>query len=70
MWFDSVAPQGDEIERKARDAIQTLMTPKEVEEGQRLARQWMPKELYSRNFQARKLLGRKYRHHSNKLTHT
>jgi hypothetical protein len=44
MWFNLAASQGNfRRSVKARDAIASLMTPAQIAEAQRLAREWKPK---------------------------
>ena len=43
MWRNLAAAQGNEIAKKAREALETLMTPAQIAEGQRLSREWRPK---------------------------
>ena len=43
MWRNLAAAQGDEIGKKAREALETLMTPSQIAEGQKLSREWKPK---------------------------
>jgi len=43
MWYNLAATNGDEIARKIRVAITNKMTPDQVAEAQKLARQWRPK---------------------------
>jgi len=44
MWSHLAASQGGEDAVKKRDAIAALMTPQQIAEAQRLAREWKPKE--------------------------
>jgi len=44
MWFNLSAAQGDANSIKARDAISVLMTPAQIAEAQKLAREWKPKK--------------------------
>jgi TPR repeat protein len=39
-WWTLAAAQGDEDARKARDEVAQLMTPDQITEAQRLAREW------------------------------
>ena len=41
MWFSLAAAQGNEMGRKNRDIIANLMTPTDISEAQRLAREWL-----------------------------
>ena len=43
MWFALAAAQGDESAGKHRDRLATKMTPAQLAEAQRLAREWRPK---------------------------
>jgi hypothetical protein len=42
MWWSLAAPQGEETATAGRDQLAKLMTPIEIGEAQRLARQWKP----------------------------
>ncbi len=44
MWANLAAAQGDEIAGKLRDTLAEEMTPAQLAEAQRLAREWTPKE--------------------------
>ena len=44
MWRNLAAAQGDETGKKARDALETLMTPAQIAEAQKLSREWKPKK--------------------------
>ncbi len=44
MWFNLAAAQGDELARINRDRLTEQMTPVQLAEAQRLAREWKPKE--------------------------
>ncbi len=44
MWFDLAAAQGFENARKNRDIVADKMTPTQISEAQRLARDWRPKK--------------------------
>ncbi len=44
MWVNLAAAQGREDARKARDKLAELMTPAQLAEAQRLAREWKPKQ--------------------------
>jgi len=44
MWANLAASQGAEDAVKLRDKIATKMTPDQIAEAQRLAREWKPKE--------------------------
>jgi hypothetical protein len=43
MWFDLAAASGDSTARKNREIIAAKMTPSQIAEAQRLAREWKPK---------------------------
>jgi TPR repeat protein len=43
MWYNLAAAQGEEKAAEARDALATQMTPAQIAEAQRLAREWKPK---------------------------
>jgi len=43
MWFNLSAAQGFENARKSLDSLEELMTPAQIAEAQRLAREWRPK---------------------------
>jgi TPR repeat protein len=43
MWANLAASQGGEDAVEKRDAIATFMTPQQLAEAQRLAREWKPK---------------------------
>ncbi len=43
-WIILAAAQGDEDARKARDILAEQMTPVQIAEAQRLAREWKPKQ--------------------------
>ncbi len=42
MWFNLASATGNVEARQARDALATLMTPAQIVEAQRLAREWKP----------------------------
>ena len=42
-WFDLAGAGGDEDGRKNRDIVTKKMTPAQIAEAQRLAREWKPK---------------------------
>ena len=44
MWYNLAAAQGDELARKLRDIRAARMTPPQLAEAQRLAREWTPKQ--------------------------
>ena len=41
MWFNLAAAQGNESAIGNRDIITGMMTPSQIEEAQRLAREWI-----------------------------
>ncbi len=43
MWFNLAAAQGHEQARKAVDILAEKMTPAQMDEARRLAREWKPK---------------------------
>jgi TPR repeat protein len=43
MWYNLSAAQGEERAAEARDALAKQMTPAQIAEAQRLAREWKPK---------------------------
>ena len=43
MWFNLVAAKGDAAAVKNRDLIAKKMTPAQIAEAQKLAREWKPK---------------------------
>jgi len=42
MWFNLAAAKGNETAAKARDSTAELMTPAQIAEAQKLAREWKP----------------------------
>ena len=44
LWFNLAAAQGIKKARNNRDVVAKEMTPAEVAEAQRLAREWKPKQ--------------------------
>jgi uncharacterized protein len=44
MWFDLAAAQGDQSAVSDRDAAARRMTPAQIAESQKLAREWKPKK--------------------------
>lgn len=42
MWFNLAGAQGDKDAVSNRDYAATLMTPDQIAEAQRLAREWKP----------------------------
>jgi uncharacterized protein len=43
MWFNLSAAQGDQDAAGARDSIAKRMTPAQIAEAQKLAREWQSK---------------------------
>ncbi len=43
MWLNLAAAQGDSEAKKLRDELAEKMTPSQIAEAQRLAREWRPK---------------------------
>jgi TPR repeat protein len=43
MWLNLSAAQGDREAKKYRDWLAEKMTPSQIAEAQRLAREWKPK---------------------------
>ncbi len=44
LWFNLAAAQGNELDRKVRDGLAEMMTPAQLADAQRLAREWKPKQ--------------------------
>ena len=44
MLRNLAAAQGDEIAKKAREALEKLMKPAQIAEAQKLSREWKPKK--------------------------
>jgi uncharacterized protein len=44
MWFDLAAKQGNQHAARERDKIAHRMTPAQIAEAQKLAREWKPKQ--------------------------
>ena len=42
-WFNLAAVEGDKKSEKTRNFVEKLMTPDQIAEAQRLAREWPPK---------------------------
>ena len=40
-WYNIAGANGSELGRKNRDLIEKIMTPKDISEAQKLAREWM-----------------------------
>ena len=45
MWLNLAAAQGEKRASSDRDMVAKLMTPAQIAEGQRLAREWKPKKV-------------------------
>ncbi len=43
MWFSLAAARGDKVAIKTRDTLEEFMTPDQIAEAQRLAREWKAK---------------------------
>ncbi len=43
MWYSLAAARGNKIARNKRDLLATKMTPDQIAEAQKLAREWKPK---------------------------
>jgi hypothetical protein len=43
MWFNLAGTSGDADGVRDRDAVARAMTPEQIAEAQRLAREWKPK---------------------------
>ena len=48
LWANLAAAQGNELARKARDIVAKKMTPAQIAEAQRLAREWQPQVILAR----------------------
>jgi hypothetical protein len=44
MWYNLAAAKGNQTARKNRDIVAKKMTPAQIAEAQRLAREWRPKK--------------------------
>ena len=44
MWRNLASAQGEGIAKPARDALETMMTPAQIAEAQKLSREWKPKK--------------------------
>jgi hypothetical protein len=42
IWFNLAASEGDDKSREVRDLVAKIMTPDQIAEAQRLAREWKP----------------------------
>ncbi len=42
-WYTLAASQGDDLAEKFKDFLEKAMTPAQLDEAQRLAREWKPK---------------------------
>jgi hypothetical protein len=49
MWFSLAAVQGDEKARKALDHVESMITPEQRSEAQKLAREWKPTDVARRD---------------------
>ncbi len=43
MWYNLAAAQGEKLGRENRDLLAKQMTPAQITEAQKLAREWKPK---------------------------
>jgi len=43
LWFNVAATQGDAVAQQNRDFVASEMTPDQITEAQRMAREWMEK---------------------------
>jgi TPR repeat protein len=43
MWFNLAAARGEKTAREFRDSLAEKMTPEQIAEAQRTAREWKPK---------------------------
>ena len=59
MWFVFAAAQGDMEAMEFRDTIASRMTPTQIAEAQRLAREFKPKDVYTKALQEFKALAEK-----------
>ena len=59
MWFILAAAQGDPEARELRDALAARMTPKQITEAQKLAREFKPQDAYARTLRELKALAEK-----------
>ena len=46
MWYNLAAIGGDQEAAKNRDIVAALMTPAQIAESEKLAREWQPKPEY------------------------
>jgi uncharacterized protein len=44
MWWNLAAAAGDQYSAKHRDEVAALMTPEQIGEAQKLAREWKPRQ--------------------------
>ena len=44
MWWNLAASRGDEDAKKNRDIVEATMTPAQIDEAQKLSREWKPKK--------------------------
>jgi TPR repeat protein len=56
MWFILAAARGDMEAREFRDTLAARMTPKQITEAQRLAREFKPQDSYAKSLQELKTL--------------
>lgn len=59
MWFIFAAAQGDREAVEFRDAMANRMTPTQIEEAQRLAREFKPRNVYTKALEEFKAQGEK-----------
>jgi len=59
MWFVFAAAQGDIEAMELRDAMASRMTPTQIAEAQKLAREFKPQDVYTKAFQENKALAEK-----------
>ncbi|MDP2268039.1 MAG: tetratricopeptide repeat protein, partial [Deltaproteobacteria bacterium] len=59
MWFILAAAQGDLEAREFRDSLALKMTPKQITEAQKLAREFKPQDAYAKSLRELKALAEK-----------
>jgi len=59
MWFILAAAQGDPEAREIRDTLALRMTPKQITEAQKLAREFKPQDAYAKALRELKALAEK-----------
>jgi len=59
MWFVFAAAQGDMEAMQLRDAMANRMTPTQIAEAQRLAREFKPQDVHAKSFRENKALAEK-----------